>query len=201
LKLVLLPGMDGTGILFEDFVKVSKQECLVIPLPVDGKQDHKSLAEHVGNELPDEGCIIRAESFSGGFVPHLLDRASNGIRGVIFVASFLSPPNRALMFLAKMLPIEMEIPFWIIKRIVKKVFLAPDTPDDIVFKCAQVIRSVPKETLRKRMICMAQMKLPDILLRVHPRPIGKKEKMARIFKGFFQYRVVSNSGAPFHFAI
>ena len=162
MKLVLLPGMDGTGILFENFIKASTQECLVIPLPADGKQDHKSLAEYIRNELPDDEFILLAESFSGGLVPHLLNQTSNRIRGVIFVASFLSSPNLKLMFLARIFPFEKMIPFWITKIILKKMFLDQSTTDDLLIKCVRIIRSVPKEILKKRLMTMAQMKLPEM---------------------------------------
>ena len=59
MKLILLPGMDGTGELFTDFLKHFTDnnylkdsvvgELLVIPLPLDHQQDHHSLAQYVAH--------------------------------------------------------------------------------------------------------------------------------------------------------
>ena len=43
-KLVLLPGMDGTGELFEGFLSNFDGDYIVISLPQSGSQDHASLA-------------------------------------------------------------------------------------------------------------------------------------------------------------
>ena len=54
LKLVLLPGMDGTGDLFEDFLTHYRSEHLVIRLPQNGPQDHASVSKVIETQLPDE---------------------------------------------------------------------------------------------------------------------------------------------------
>lgn len=49
LKLVLLPGLDGTGLLFKPFVSAlpSSAETLIITYPPDEKLSYKKLTEHV----------------------------------------------------------------------------------------------------------------------------------------------------------
>jgi hypothetical protein len=55
MKLVLLPGMDGTGELFAPVVsQLSDIECLVVPLPQSGAQDYKSLENYFRRKLPEE---------------------------------------------------------------------------------------------------------------------------------------------------
>jgi hypothetical protein len=60
---VLLPGMDGTGELFAEFLSYYDGDHLVISLPEFGPQDHATLAEVINNQLPMEGYILLAESF------------------------------------------------------------------------------------------------------------------------------------------
>lgn len=152
--------MDGTGALFEDFISSYAGECLIIPLPMAGEQDYMSLATALADKLPKEEFILLAESFSGGIVPYLLEHASDRIRGVIFVASFLSPPGRVLLFLGRMLPIAKLATLSLARCIHKELFLGRNATDELVRKFFQVIRSVPARILKQRLKEMAKMKLP-----------------------------------------
>lgn len=59
MKLILLPGMDGTGMLFEPLLRELRElDTEVVPLPNSGPQDYASLAEVVAN-------IIASDSGSG----------------------------------------------------------------------------------------------------------------------------------------
>jgi len=66
MKIAFLPGMDGTGELFNSVInELPEYECLVIPLPSSGQQDYVSLVEYVKSKLPEEECVLVVESFSG----------------------------------------------------------------------------------------------------------------------------------------
>lgn len=80
MKLVLLPGMDGTGLLFKEFRSCYEGESLIISLPTDTHQGYQSLAMAIEKQLPQEDYILLAESFSGGLVQHLLNYSSNHIK-------------------------------------------------------------------------------------------------------------------------
>ena len=105
-KLVLLPGMDGTGELFEEFLSNFDGDYIVIPLPQSGSQDHVFLANIIKEQLPTEDFVLLAESFAGGIIPELLRQNNPHLKGVIFIASFLSSPNQLLLSIAKFLPIK-----------------------------------------------------------------------------------------------
>lgn len=67
MKLVLLPGMDGTGILFLPLLQCLTPfvEVQIISYPADSCLDYAQLYQQVEKELPNEPYALLAESFSG----------------------------------------------------------------------------------------------------------------------------------------
>lgn len=119
MKLVLLPGMDGTGKLFKDFIESWQGECLVLNLPALGDQSHQVLAETIVNRLPKQDYALVAESFSGGLVPFLIQRAAVKPKAIILAASFLHSPRPLLSKLACYLPLKKLIKIPITKWIIQ----------------------------------------------------------------------------------
>ncbi|OWQ44074.1 hypothetical protein CDL60_26860 [Roseateles noduli] len=103
--LVMLPGMDGTGDLFEPFLLAlpSTWRPVVVRYPVDRWLDGDALLAHVHRALPnDEPFILLGESFSGPVALKLAAERPPGLRGVVLAASFARYPNRALGLLGPM---------------------------------------------------------------------------------------------------
>src|SRR6516164_4314236 len=95
--LVLMPGLDGMGLLFERFVSALPPEIrtCIIEYP----KIAASLEEHaaVGAErLPVSRVVLLAESFSGIVALYLLRKHHVLAEKVIFVASFGSTRRRYL---------------------------------------------------------------------------------------------------------
>ncbi len=55
MKIVLLPGMDGTGVLFEPFLELTPAGIEVISLPLiqSPKYDYADHAKHVMSQIGD----------------------------------------------------------------------------------------------------------------------------------------------------
>ena len=101
MTLVLLPGMDGTGLLFAALLaELNEIETLVLALPQTGPQDYATLAEYIRPQLPQADFILLAESFAGGIAAQLSQQECAHLQGVIFVAAFLSAPKKRLTQLA-----------------------------------------------------------------------------------------------------
>ncbi|SDE58302.1 alpha/beta fold hydrolase [Kordiimonas lacus] len=112
MKLVLLPGMDGTGKLFAPFIHALPNgvEPVVLGLPSVGLQNQVDLARRLASELPsDEDFFLLGESFSGRIAFELARAQPPGLKGVIYAASFLVPPNPRLLPLAATLPLTRMI--------------------------------------------------------------------------------------------
>jgi len=159
--LVLLPGMDGTGKLFTEFLSYYEGDHLVISLPESGPQDHATLANVINRQLPNESYILLAESFSGGIVPELLKLNPTHIKGVIFVASFLSSPRSYLIGLAKLIPIKALVSLPLSNIAHRLLFLGQEATKLLLSKFVNVIRSIPKQVLRNRLEVMKRLQLPE----------------------------------------
>ena len=94
LALVLLPGLDGTGRLFEAFLGALPPmlQPSVVPLPRD-MDDYRMLETHVAHSLPQgRPFAILAESFSGPLALRIAARGHPYLVAVVLVASFASQP-------------------------------------------------------------------------------------------------------------
>lgn len=64
---IVLPGLDGTGVLLEDFAAALSEhfDVQVIPYPADKPLRYPQLCAFVRERLPPGDFILVAESFSG----------------------------------------------------------------------------------------------------------------------------------------
>jgi pimeloyl-ACP methyl ester carboxylesterase len=94
MKLVLIPGLDGTGELFEPFLAVlDSVETQVIAYPPDRSMTYAEHEAHVRENLPRTGdYLLLAESFSGPVGIGIAASAPAGLKGLILCCSFASNP-------------------------------------------------------------------------------------------------------------
>ncbi|MEO6104695.1 MAG: hypothetical protein ABIP44_13795 [Pseudoxanthomonas sp.] len=121
--LCLLPGLDGTGLLYGALeAELSCDHDLqVIGYPPDRFGGYQALADEVSGRLPlDRGFVIVAESFAGPLAILIAARKPAGLLGVVIAASFLHQPVRASGFLARLLnamPSSLPLPLGIIEHV------------------------------------------------------------------------------------
>jgi len=92
MKYLLLPGLDGTGILFEPFTAQtpSGSSCEVASYPVDRKMSYAEHAEIITSDfIPDESFVIVAESFSGPVAILIGATRPSSLVGVVLVNTFV----------------------------------------------------------------------------------------------------------------
>lgn len=95
ITLVLLPGMDGTGLLFAPFVRELPEwvKPVIVSYPVDRPLDYQGHLELIMAALPvDEPFVLLGESFSGPLALMAAARRPKGLCGVILCATFVSWP-------------------------------------------------------------------------------------------------------------
>ena len=115
LKLVLLPGMDGTGELFAGFLKALPEwiHPEVVGYP---RREHLSLTDlllTVRSALPkSEPFVILAESFSTPIAIRHAAEAPPNFKALIICAGFIESPVRGpVRFLVSLLaPILFQLP-------------------------------------------------------------------------------------------
>ncbi|HUQ12488.1 MAG TPA: hypothetical protein VM146_19435 [Steroidobacteraceae bacterium] len=93
MKLVLLPGLDGTGELFAPLLAALRgTDCQVIAYPPDREMDYAGHEAHARQQLPRDDYILLAESFSGPVGVSIAASAPQNLRGLILCCSFASNP-------------------------------------------------------------------------------------------------------------
>jgi pimeloyl-[acyl-carrier protein] methyl ester esterase len=95
MKLVLLPGLDGTGVLFKPFLEVLPRniEPLVINYPTQTPLGYDELFELVRPCLPSNApFVLVGESFGGPLALRIAATSPTGLRGVVLAGSFISCP-------------------------------------------------------------------------------------------------------------
>lgn len=93
--LVLLPGMDGTGLLFGPFTEVlpSSTPVTVQRYPVDEALSYEALLPRVLATLPtDAPFVLVGESFSGPLALMVASTSPPGLVAVVLCASFARRP-------------------------------------------------------------------------------------------------------------
>ncbi len=95
MKLILMPGMDGTGELFAPLLRALGRsiESTVLRYPTDEPLGYPELLPRVRAALPSSGpFVLLGESFSGPLAIMLAAEAPAGLQGVILSASFATSP-------------------------------------------------------------------------------------------------------------
>jgi pimeloyl-[acyl-carrier protein] methyl ester esterase len=117
--LVLLPGLDGTGKLFAEFLKAmdSNISTLVVAYPKDVPMNYDQLEKLVTAALPtDRPFVLLGESFSGPLAIRIAARQPASLVGLILCVTFASNPyswaGAWVRPLAKFLPLK-SLPRWV----------------------------------------------------------------------------------------
>jgi pimeloyl-[acyl-carrier protein] methyl ester esterase len=106
--LVLLPGLDGTGLLFSDFVSAlgPEFEAIVVRYPTDQCLSYAELESMVRASLPaDRPFMLLGESFSGPIAIAISASRPCGLVGLILCCSFARYPRRLLAKLQALVPV------------------------------------------------------------------------------------------------
>jgi pimeloyl-ACP methyl ester carboxylesterase len=117
-KLVLLPGLDGTGKLFAEFLKALelRYSARIVPYPPDVPLDYDELERLVRAALPARGpFVLLGESFSGPIAIRIAADPPPDLAGLILCVTFASNPYPHLAWarrLAPLLPLK-SLPRWL----------------------------------------------------------------------------------------
>ena len=160
--LVLMPGLDGTGLLFERLVSAlppNIRTCIV-EYP-NGTVPLEKYAAVVAGRLPSGRVVLLAESFSGIVALYLLRKHDVLAEKVIFVASFGSTPRRYLRMLLPFFPaLAWAVP--LIPSAAWRFFClgAGATPVDIA-KLKAVLAQVNPRVVAHRLKLVASARIAD----------------------------------------
>ena len=155
-KLLLLPGLDGTGLLFESLINALQDniqiEIEVVRYPVNETRTYEELVDFVADIVRlHESIYIVAESFSGPIGLKILARHPDKIRGLVLAASFITPPSKFLLRLARLLPIEKLLKINIPDFLIRKFCLGNDSSNESISQFKTALRSVSPKVIAHRL--------------------------------------------------
>jgi pimeloyl-[acyl-carrier protein] methyl ester esterase len=116
--LVLLPGLDGTGKLFSDFVQVLGPDVSsqIVAYPKDDALGYSQLDTLARTALPcDRPFVILGESFSGPIAIRIAAQPPAGLLGIILCGAFARNPYPLMGWagsLAAWFPVK-SLPQWV----------------------------------------------------------------------------------------
>lgn len=151
LTVVLLPGMDGTGLLFEPFIRAlgAAAEVRIIAYPVDKPMGYAELRLFVKSALPDNApFVLLAESFAGPIAIELAAEDNARLVGLILCCTFARNPRPKLAwseFLINLVPIA-----WVPVRVMSHFLLGRFSTAAQRYAIARAVAQVAPAVMRCR---------------------------------------------------
>jgi pimeloyl-[acyl-carrier protein] methyl ester esterase len=157
ITLVLLPGMDGTGVFFEDFAAVLPPDFkpVVVAYPDDPSLSYVELEALARAALPhDEPYLVLGESFSGPIAISIAASNPPGLLGLILCVTFARNPHPLLPLVSRILK---PLPAWRVPRFIQQpnLFGKFDSPY-LRAKLRQVRSQVSAKTIKARTEAVAR---------------------------------------------
>jgi pimeloyl-[acyl-carrier protein] methyl ester esterase len=149
---VLMPGIDGTGIFFEPLIHALPPDLpfSVITYPPNvilSLEEHARFAEQ---HMPPGNVVIVAESFSGLVGLELLRRHPDNVKGAVFSAAFAEPLHEKLIHGLSVIP-ALEL---LIKKVpvslLDHFLFGPFSRTDLKALLARGIREIDVKCLKQR---------------------------------------------------
>jgi pimeloyl-ACP methyl ester carboxylesterase len=172
-KLVLLPGLDGTGTLFTPFIAClpAPFEAIPIAYPTGQPLNYPELSDLVRSRLPDcTPFVLLAESFSTPLAIQIAAAHPSGLEGLILVAGFATNPTYS--WVSRVAPLvlparaHMRLPSILIRRFL----LGPGASQSLVDAVKSAVAPLPFEVAVSRLTsivhCDVRMELAEFAVPV-----------------------------------
>lgn len=165
--LILLPGLDGTGKLFANFIHAVGAEvhARIIGYPTDDPMGYEELEHRVRAALPqDRQFVLLGESFSGPIAIRIAATAPTGLVGVILCGTFARNPYPLLAWagpLAFLLPIK-SLPRWVRAPLMWGSTTVTRAPK----QAERAIASVASAVVRRRIAAILTVDASESLRRI-----------------------------------
>jgi len=164
-SLVLLPGLDGTGLLFADFVAELQRiapeiEPIVVRYPTDVPLGYSELDRIARELLPkDRSFVLLGESFSGPLAISIAASRPPGLAGLILVCTFAKYPRtlfRWLQSLTPVLPVKGRI-----VRLARKIAAHQPVSPEVERQLTEANGKVSSEVFRRRISELLKIDVSD----------------------------------------
>lgn len=195
---VIFPGLDGTGVLTEEFAAGDWQgrSVKVVPIPSNGPQDYPTLVNRITPELPEGALVLIGESFSSPLAMLLADQERGRVKALIVAGGFCSSPVSPALSLIPVRPLFLIRPP---ATILRKFLAGADAPKSLIQRMTQAIRSVTSGVLTERVRvilalqekdCPAPEGVPTLVLQARQDAMIPWEIQSRLERHFIEPTVV-----------
>ncbi|KAE9630526.1 alpha/beta fold hydrolase [Parasedimentitalea maritima] len=151
MKIVILPGLDGTGILLSEIEELLAPKHVVVSLQYPTNLcRYEDLQTWVEERLPKGDFIIVAESFSGPLAVMLASKRIASLRGVVFVATFVKAPRSLpsiLTYAIEYMPVKSRLLTWL----AQPILMGKWSKTGFTAKFRQAMNLVPTSTIAGRL--------------------------------------------------
>lgn len=154
-EIVLLPGLDGTGDLFDRLEDKLSPELSVkiIRYPEDPTLGYAGYVELVRNEIGSRSVYLLGESFSGPVAILIAAQLGRQVKGIVLAATFVKNPW----------------PQWLIRRAVRvdprttppklrnAILMGSYGDPELVRRVDDIVRTLPRPVRAARLRAMAEV--------------------------------------------
>jgi pimeloyl-[acyl-carrier protein] methyl ester esterase len=156
-QLLLLPGLDGTGKLFNRFVSMQLPNfsCEVVAYGESFARLDDYINVVKAQLSTNAKTVLVAESFSGPIAAHVALRYREQVTGIVFAASFVTPPHPALLNLISIMPAPT---FSAMRATLINQFCVNGVSDKMVVEEASVIvNALESVVIKRRLMLLANL--------------------------------------------
>lgn len=164
--LVLLPGMDGTGLMFEPFVQVLHGlEPRVVRYPAE-LTSYADCIAYARTQLPvDRPFLLLGESFSGPVAIALAAERPPQLLGLVLCVTFARNPRPRLARWAAPL-LRALPPLRLPRPLLRRVLLGARAPESLIRLVDLMLPQVPTATLKQRLLAVVDVDHTPLLAQV-----------------------------------
>lgn len=149
----MLPGLDGTGVLFSPFIAVLSKALMpiIVSYPNDWPLDYDDLEHYLVERIKAEApFVILAESFSGPLALRLAVKNPPNLVAVILCATFVDNPLPKLSSLILPALIEMILKLPIPNFLIRHLLTGKDASNDMIDTFREILKTVTPKVLTTR---------------------------------------------------
>ncbi len=168
-KLVLLPGMDGTGDLFADFVEALSNgfEIEIVRYPTDVFLSYSDLMPLISSVTStSETFVLVAESFSTPLAIQFAAKNPPSLKGLVLCAGFATNPvrgwRRSFSSLFSPVLFRLHLPKFVVKFLLLGQTAAPTLLTAVMAAVTSVRPDVLSARFRSVLACDARAELSRI---------------------------------------
>lgn len=162
LRLVLLPGLDGTSLLYRGLVDAARGDAALhlVSFPLDAIRSYDELVESTAKELAHlQHIVLVAESFSGPIAVRVAERLGASVVGVVLIASFVENPTPFPAWVSGLVRGEVfrvRPPQWLLRWLL----LGRDAPYTLEWELADAISRVSPAVMAARLRAILTLRSP-----------------------------------------